>query len=175
MFRQFTQSHQQQAVWGEDTHQCGTVLPLRWLAGGVRLAGDSHVRGSGIRPECHARGGHGNGARLLRRIGGAAWSHGGEYSGDQMAPVAGMPGMPEPGGPYGEFFQRFFQDRMPQRLSRSAPRGVAQASSSTLDGLFLTNNHVVDGAQEVTVTLADKQVYKARVDWDVMPRRIWRC
>jgi serine protease Do len=31
------------------------------------------------------------------------------------------------------------------------------------DGYILTNNHVVDGAQEVTVTTADKQEYKARV------------
>ena len=31
------------------------------------------------------------------------------------------------------------------------------------DGSILTNNHVVDGAQEVSVTMADKQVYKARV------------
>ena len=31
------------------------------------------------------------------------------------------------------------------------------------DGYILTNNHVVDGAQEVTVTMADKQEYKARV------------
>jgi serine protease Do len=31
------------------------------------------------------------------------------------------------------------------------------------DGYVLTNNHVVEGAKEVTVTLADKQEYKARV------------
>jgi serine protease Do len=31
------------------------------------------------------------------------------------------------------------------------------------DGYILTNNHVVDGAQEVTVTMADKHVYKAQV------------
>jgi serine protease Do len=31
------------------------------------------------------------------------------------------------------------------------------------DGYILTNNHVVEGAKEVTVTLADKQEYKARV------------
>ena len=29
--------------------------------------------------------------------------------------------------------------------------------------MIVTNNHVVDGAQEVSVTMADKQVYKARV------------
>ncbi len=31
------------------------------------------------------------------------------------------------------------------------------------DGLILTNNHVVDNAQEVTVTLTDKQQYKAKI------------
>jgi serine protease Do len=31
------------------------------------------------------------------------------------------------------------------------------------EGYILTNNHVVDGAQEVTVTMADQQTYKAQV------------
>jgi serine protease Do len=31
------------------------------------------------------------------------------------------------------------------------------------DGLILTNNHVVENAQEITVTLSDKQQYKAKI------------
>src|SRR5262245_32522299 len=33
----------------------------------------------------------------------------------KVAPVGHLPGMPDPDGPSGEFFQHFFQDRLPQR------------------------------------------------------------
>ena len=80
----------------------------------------------------------------------------------KVAPVGDMQGMPDLDGPSGEFFQRFFRDRMPQR----APHRMQGSGSGVIispDGSILTNNHVVDGAQEVTVTMADKQGYKARV------------
>src|SRR5919201_2632231 len=71
--------------------------------------------------------------------------------------------MPEgPEGPYGEFFRRFFQDR-PQRPERHRMHGSGSGVIISRDGYILTNNHVVDGAQEVTVTLADQKVYKAKV------------
>src|SRR5271169_1123441 len=38
-----------------------------------------------------------------------------------------------------------------------------RASSFSPEGYILTNNHVVDGAKEVTVTLHDKREMKARV------------
>jgi serine protease Do len=72
----------------------------------------------------------------------------------------GMPDGPE--GPYGEFFRRFFQDR-PQRPERHRMHGSGSGVIISRDGYILTNNHVVDGAQEVTVTLADQRVYKAKV------------
>jgi serine protease Do len=80
----------------------------------------------------------------------------------KVAPVAHVPAIPDFDGPSGEFFRRFFQDRMPQR----APHRMQGSGSGVIispDGYILTNNHVVDGAQEVTVTMADKQVYKAQV------------
>src|SRR5262245_26296849 len=80
----------------------------------------------------------------------------------KVAPVGNFPGMPELDGPSDEFFQHFFQDRMPRR----APHRMQGSGSGVIishDGYILTNNHVVDGAQEVTVTMADKQVYKAKV------------
>ena len=45
-----------------------------------------------------------------------------------------------------------------RRSSRSAP-----ASSSASDGYILTNAHVVDGADEITVKLTDKREFKAKV------------
>jgi serine protease Do len=80
----------------------------------------------------------------------------------KVAPVAGIPGMPEPEGPYGEFFKRFFKD-LPQRPERFRMQGSGSGAIISADGYLLTNNHVVHGAKEVTVTLADQQVYQARV------------
>jgi serine protease Do len=73
-----------------------------------------------------------------------------------------MPWMQEPDGPHGELFKRFFKD-MPQRPERFRTQGSGSGVIINADGHLLTNNHVVDGAKEVTVTLADQQVYQARV------------
>jgi serine protease Do len=80
----------------------------------------------------------------------------------KVAPVAGPQGFQDPDGPFGEFFERFFRDQMP----RPGPRRMQGSGSGVIigaDGSLLTNNHVVDGAKEVTVTLADQQVYQARI------------
>jgi serine protease Do len=67
-----------------------------------------------------------------------------------------------PGEPFGDFFERFFKEmpRVPDnRRTQGAGSGVIIGS----DGTILTNNHVVEGAKEVTVTLADKEEYQAKV------------
>jgi serine protease Do len=80
----------------------------------------------------------------------------------KVAPVGDFPGMLDPDGPSGEFFEHFFGDRLPQpRPHRMQGSGSGVIISP--EGYILTNNHVVDGAQEVTVTMANKQMYKARV------------
>ncbi len=62
-----------------------------------------------------------------------------------------------------EFLRRFGPGfpRMPQgpRVQRGQGSGFIVAG----DGLILTNAHVVDGAQEVTVKLTDRREFKARV------------
>jgi serine protease Do len=78
----------------------------------------------------------------------------------KVAPAGDFSGMPDMEGPSGELFRRFFRDRMPQ------PHRMQGSGSGVIishDGYILTNNHVVDGAQEVSVTMADTQVYKAQV------------
>lgn len=66
-----------------------------------------------------------------------------------------------PEGPFGDFFKRFFKDmpRMPDHRTQGAGSGVIISK----DGYILTNNHVIDGAKQVTVTLDNKKEYKAKV------------
>jgi serine protease Do len=65
-----------------------------------------------------------------------------------------------------DFFRRFFglpQDRMPNqpRMRRSESLGSGFIIST--DGYILTNNHVVEGAEKVTVTLSDQKRFKADI------------
>ena len=60
-----------------------------------------------------------------------------------------------------DFFQRFFggpQEEMKQKV-RSLGSGVIMSA----DGYILTNNHVVDGAEKLWVTLENKKRYSASV------------
>lgn len=65
----------------------------------------------------------------------------------RMLPPGAMPGTP--GGP-----------QMPQ-----GPRGVSMGTGFLIsnDGYVLTNHHVVDGADEVTIKLSDRREFKAKV------------
>lgn len=51
----------------------------------------------------------------------------------------------------------------PQEEEQQQPRGVGSGFVLTSDGFILTNAHVVDGADEVLVTLVDKREFKARI------------
>jgi serine protease Do len=73
-----------------------------------------------------------------------------------------------------EFFRRFFGQPMPgvprqaprpnrPQPDEEQPRGVGSGFILTADGFVMTNAHVVDGADEVLVTLADRREFKAKV------------
>jgi serine protease Do len=67
-----------------------------------------------------------------------------------------------PGEPFGDFFERFFKE-MPRVPDNHMTQGAGSGVIIGSDGTILTNNHVVEGAKEVTVTLADKEEYQAKV------------
>ncbi len=69
-----------------------------------------------------------------------------------------MPSPFGPGDPFGEFFKQFQAPQSPQR-QRGQGSGVIISS----DGYILTNNHVVDDADEITVRLSDKRELKGKV------------
>jgi serine protease Do len=71
-----------------------------------------------------------------------------------------MPHMPD--GQFGEFFERFFR-QMPQRPENRRTQGAGSGVIISEDGYILTNNHVIEGAQEVTVTMNNEQEYKAEI------------
>lgn len=88
---------------------------------------------------------------------------------------AGVPGGPEvplfpPGSPFEQFFKDFLNRNRPgQPRGDNAPaperRMQSLGSGFIIDasGLVVTNNHVIEGADEITVTLQDNTALKAKV------------
>jgi serine protease Do len=64
-----------------------------------------------------------------------------------------------------EFFRRFIprQQPGPQQGPRPESRSLGSGFVISGDGYILTNAHVVEGADEITVKLTDKREYKAKV------------
>ena len=74
-----------------------------------------------------------------------------------------------------EFFRRFFgvpmpmpnaprgQQRPPRGPDEAQPKGVGSGFILSADGYVMTNAHVVEGADQVIVTLTDKREFKARL------------
>ncbi len=59
-------------------------------------------------------------------------------------------------------FQRFFGSQIPEQQDR-VERGTGSGFIISADGRILTNAHVVDGADTVTVTLKDGRSFKGKV------------
>jgi len=77
----------------------------------------------------------------------------------QRVPDADMENIPE-------YFRRFFGPDFPQPEQRpGAPRGRGMGSGFIIspDGYVLTNHHVIDGAQTVTVRLSDRREFEASI------------
>jgi serine protease Do len=72
--------------------------------------------------------------------------------------------MPDMQGPMGDMMRRYFNQQGGGNRMQM-PEQHAQGSGFIIDpaGYIVTNNHVVDGARDVSVTLTDGAKYKARV------------
>ena len=71
----------------------------------------------------------------------------------------GMPPGMDPNDPFYDFFRRF----APQMPRDQEERSLGSGFIISPDGYILTNAHVVDGADTVTVRLTDKREFKAKV------------
>lgn len=86
-------------------------------------------------------------------------AHGGQIDEDMLEffrrfglPMPNMPGNPK----------QVPRQNRPQQ-EEEQPRGVGSGFILTSDGFIMTNAHVVDGADEVLVTLTDKREFKAKI------------
>ncbi|CDH44549.1 DegQ family serine endoprotease [Candidatus Contendibacter odensensis] len=73
----------------------------------------------------------------------------------------GMPGMEDENQPFGEFFRHF---PTPPGGGKGMPtQGLGSGFIISNDGYLITNHHVVDGAEKITVKLNDKREFPAKV------------
>ncbi len=72
-------------------------------------------------------------------------------------------GSPREEGPFGDFWQRFFGERLPRGSVPSPRRSVGSGFIVDPGGFIVTNDHVVEDEDELTVKLSDGSEHRARV------------
>jgi len=72
-----------------------------------------------------------------------------------------MPQFPE-GSPFGDFFKQF-RDRMPGNGAQREVKGAGSGFIISADGYVVTNNHVVENANEIEVILQNGDRYEATI------------
>ena len=111
-------------------------------------------------------------ARLLPSVVNISSSQKRQQRSDRGPEVPGFP----PGSPFEQFFRDFLDRNRPpgqQRGARPSPqerspgtgRAMSLGSGFIIDpaGFIVTNNHVIDGADEISVTLTDNTTLKAKL------------
>ena len=84
-----------------------------------------------------------------------------------------MPQLP-PGSPFEELFKEFFDKKDGEQQQR---RGTSLGSGFIIDGdgYIVTNNHVIQGAEDITVILRDDTQLKAKLVGSRQPGRPRAC
>ena len=71
-----------------------------------------------------------------------------------------MPKFPE-GSPFDEFFKDYFENEKKNSPSRRPMVGLGSGFIIDKEGIIITNNHVIEGADEITVIMHDQREFKA--------------
>jgi len=82
--------------------------------------------------------------------------------GTKAANRGGLPNL-DPSHPFYEFFKQFQDPRYAERGREAPVFGAGSGFIVSPDGVILTNAHVVQGADEVTVKLQDRREFRAKV------------
>ncbi len=80
----------------------------------------------------------------------------------RVEPSTPMPELPE-GSPFGELFDKFFNNPDEFGDRRRDAQSLGSGFIVSKDGYILTNHHVIDGADEVIVRLANREEYVAKI------------
>ena len=71
-----------------------------------------------------------------------------------------MPKFPE-GSPFDEFFKEYFDNDQRKSPTRRPMVGLGSGFIIEESGIIVTNNHVIEGADEITVIMHDQEEFKA--------------
>ena len=94
--------------------------------------------------------------RTLEKV--SARSRAGNGQDEEMLEFLRRFGVPVPNAP-----RQAPRPNRPQQPDEEQPRGVGSGFILTADGFIMTNAHVVEGADEVLVTLTDDREFKAKI------------
>jgi len=73
-----------------------------------------------------------------------------------------IPQFPE-GSPFDEFFKDFFNNEQRRSPSQRPMTGLGSGFIIDNSGIIVTNNHVIEGADEITVILSDQKEFSAEL------------